>query len=164
MKTKRDPSTTSSLRLRYRYDDIESLNDRYSYLSGQRQRLRAGYRYDDDVNKLKLYYEIELNDRQDETDVNHSPNRYKLRLRYSHAMNNDIEFGTSLSYRLNVYLPRGTAAARDEAKTKASIKLSYNINPILTLTAKHTYTRNNTSDSVNQYQRHVSILSLAADF
>jgi tetratricopeptide (TPR) repeat protein len=77
-------SKNNQLRLRYKATQINSKNPVYDYLEGWRQQFRVGYRIKSGVDRYRIYYQLELNDRQDFVGTSpiftsYSPTRHTLR-------------------------------------------------------------------------------------
>ncbi|MEJ2390497.1 MAG: tetratricopeptide repeat protein [Gammaproteobacteria bacterium] len=76
----------SKLKLRYRYSDISADAASYTYLQGSRQQFRVQATRPTPWGRLRVRYELELNNRRNLSTANYSPTRHTLlaRLRQLH--------------------------------------------------------------------------------
>jgi len=86
-------SRNERLYFRYAYEDINSDRAIFDYLEGWRQKLRAEYRLYRKQDNTRLYYELELNNRNDLTVTSgvysYSPTRHTLRGRYTSMLSRE---------------------------------------------------------------------------
>lgn len=147
------------LRLRYRYEQIESLDQQFDYLEGNRQRLRAGYQFIWPRDALHLWYELEFNDRENTVNRNYSPTRNTLRLRYEKRLNDVNMVYGEMEYRHSKYDPT-PVQDRDDNRSSYLLAYVYDIKPDWQLMAKWRFRSNRSTDPVFSYDRHVAMLTL----
>jgi len=157
------------LRLRYRYDNIASKDTLYDYLEGNRHQFRIESRMPLDSSRLKLSYEIEVNDRNDFTSTttpefrSYSPMRNSVRAEL--AFGNLGNWSPELKFRYRVsdypddYISAlGTATSRSDKQLRTGINIKYQLEKNLNFELGYEYTNNSSSLSVYDYNR--SVLSL----
>lgn len=158
--------------LRYAYDNIVSNNTLFDYLEGWRQRMRAEYRVYRRQDNARLFYELELNDRNDLTIAtggafdglySYSPLRHTLRGQYTRILNQDWRLTGDLSYRASDY-PTTPVQDRQDDRIKGVVYADYRISPDIKLRAKVEYTDNRSTESVFTYKRAIYMLGLNALF
>ncbi len=166
-KTRRRFSGGNTLRLRYRYEQINSLDRRFDYLEGYRQKLRLGYQFKWPSDKLDLWYELELNNRENlktnTLDLNYSPTRNTFRVRYEKKFNTTNRVYGELEYRHSEYDPTPT---QDRLDKRSGYLLAY-VNDIAKdwqLLARWGFRKNISTESVFSYDRHVVLLTLRKSF
>ena len=166
-KTKRKFSAGKTLRLRYRYEQINSLTSRFDYLEGSRQKLRLGYQFKWPSDAVDLWYELELNDREnlktDTLELNYSPTRNTFRLRYEKKINTTNRVYGELEYRHSDYDP---TPSQDRSDKRSGYLLAY-VNDVARdwqLLARWGYRSNRSTESVYSYDRHVVMLTLRKSF
>lgn len=147
------------LLLRYRYEQIDSLDTRYDYLEGSRQRFTAEYRFRWPQDALRLWYELELNDRENTVTRNYSPTRNTLRLRYEKDLNSSNKVYGEYEYRHSDYEP---TAVQDREDDRSTFLLAYvnDVAPDLQLLARWRYRTNRSTDNVFSYDKHIAMLTL----
>jgi predicted negative regulator of RcsB-dependent stress response len=147
------------LLLRYRYEQIDSLDARYDYLEGSRHRFTAEYRFRWPQDSLRLWYELEVNDRENTVNRNYSPTRNTVRLRYEKDINASNKVYGEYEYRHSDYEP---TAVQDREDDRSTFLLAYvnDIAPDWQLLARWRYRTNRSTDNVFSYDRHVSMLTL----
>jgi hypothetical protein len=112
------------LRLRYRYENIGSDNVIYNYLDGWRQQLRAEYIACSKSNGKRLYYELELNDRQDTANASYSPTRHTVRGVYAKKLDSKIRWGGDIAYRRSAYnYPVTATQNRDDTRWRLAAQI-----------------------------------------
>ncbi len=164
-------SRNEYLFLRYNYEDIKSDNVLFDYLEGWRQRLRAEYRLYRKSDNSRLYYELELNDRNDLTiatgpragQYSYSPTRHTLRGRYTSILNREWRLTGDLSYRASSY-PATANQDRKDNRVKAAAYADYRITGDIKFRAKIEYTDNRSTEDIFAYKRTVYMLGINALF
>jgi len=159
------------LYFRYAYEDIKSDKDIFDYLQGWRQKLRAEYRLYHKQNNIRLYYELELNNRNDltiPTGINaglysYSPTRHTLRGRYTSILSRQWHLIGDLSYRASDY-PTTAKQDRQDDRFKAAAYADYRFAKDFKLRAKIDYTDNRSTENIFAYKRTVYSLDLSALF
>ena len=137
-----DYAADASFRLHYRYDNISSLNTAYDYLQGWRQRLRVERRGYGKQDRTRMYYELELNDRQD---PNYSPTRHTVRGVYSSNLSGTWGWDGDVSFRFSDY------PLRDDQRLRLSLTVSRRLDADLKLQARIRHSNNNSTDPVYTY-------------
>lgn len=151
------------LYLRYGYEDIRSENTLYNYLEGSRHKVRAEYRQYNKSNIKKVYYELELNNRNDLTTASYSPKRHTVRGRYTHIFSQDWRLAGDLAYRLSDY-PTVASQNRKDTRLKASAYLDYYFDKTMKLRAKIEYTDNSSNLNIYDYTRTVYTVGVNKGF
>ena len=162
-KTRRFFFDGNVLRLRYRYEQIDSQEPVYDYLQGYRQRLRLGYQFNWPNDAMDLWYELELNDRENTVNRNYSPTRNTYRLRYEKKINTTNKVYAELEYRHSDYDPTAT---QDRLDKRSGYLLAY-VNDITRdwqFMARWGYRSNHSTESIFSYDRHVAMLTLRKVF
>ncbi len=166
-KTRRRFSGGNTLRLRYRYEQINSLAPRFDYLEGYRQKLRLGYQFKWSSDSVDLWYELELNDRKNLTintlEFNYSPTRNTFRVRYQKKFNATNRVYGELEYRHSDYDPTPN---QDRLDQRSGYLLAY-VNDIAKdwqLLARWGFRSNRSTESAFSYDRHVVMLTLRKSF
>ncbi len=162
-KTRRRFSDGNTLRLRYRYEQLNSLDPLFDYLEGYRQKLRLGYQFKLQNDAVNLWYELELNDRQNTANLNYSPTRNTFRVRYEKKINATNKVYGELEYRHSDYDP---TPVQDRLDKRSGYLLAY-VNDVARdwqLLARWGFRSNNSTESVYSYDRHVALLTLRKSF
>lgn len=160
-------SRNERLYFRYSYEDIKSDKTIFDYLEGWRQKLRAEYRLYRRKDNARIYYELELNNRNDLTLTSgvysYSPTRHTLRGRYTSKLSREWHLIGDLSYRASDY-PVTTSQDRQDDRFRAAAYADYRFGKDLKLRAKIDYTDNRSSEDIFAYKRTVYSLGLSALF
>jgi len=162
-KTRRRFSGGDTLRLRYRYEQIDSRDPLYDYLEGDRQKLRLGYQFKWPQDAVYLWYELELNDRQNTVTRNYSPTRNTARLRYEKKFNPSNSAYVEVEYRHSEYEPTATQDRLDK-RNGYLFAYVYDIAADWQVLARLSYRNNRSTDSLFSYDRHVALLTLRKTF
>lgn len=165
-------SKNERLYFRYSYEDITSDKTLFDYLEGWRQKFRAEYRLYRKQDNMRLYYELELNNRNDLTIsppslnagvYSYSPTRHTLRGRYTSKLSREWHLIGDLSYRASDY-PVTASQDRQDDRFRAAAYADYRFAKDLKLRAKIDYTDNRSTESIFAYKRTVYSLGLSALF
>jgi hypothetical protein len=159
LQTRKTLANDDEFQLRYRYEDIDSLRPVYDYLRGSRQRLRAGYQLTWPQDIVQLWYELELNDRQNTASRNYSPTRHTLRLRYETMLDSRNRLYGEYAFRDSDYEPTLTQDRQDE---RSLLTLAY-VNDFAhswQAEARWRFFTNRSTDNVYSYDRHIVFLSV----
>lgn len=159
IRSKRKFSDGDVLRLRFRYDQIDSLDTLFDYLEGDRQRLRAGYQFRWPMDSTYLWYELEFNDRKNTLSRNYSPTRNSFRLRYEKRFDLRNRAYAEIAYRYSEYDPTPSQDRRDN---RTDYILAY-VNELASdwqLQARWGFRTNRSSESIFSYDRHIVLLTL----
>jgi len=154
-------SRDERLYLRYIYEDISSDNALYDYLQGWRQRARVEYRNYQRKYIGKIYYELELNDRQD-IDVagfaaSYSPTRHSIRGQYTYILDTKWSVTGDLSYRMSDY-PVTISQDRQDDRWRMLADVDYRIDKTTKLRGRLEYINN--ASTVNVYDYDKSMISV----
>lgn len=160
-------SRNEYLFLRYFYEDINSDNPLFDYLEGWRQRLRAEYQLYRKNDKARLYYELELNDRNDLVIAtgnaaglySYSPTRHTLRGRYTYIFNQEWRLSGDLAYRASDY-PATSNQNRQDNRIRAAAYTDYRLYSDVKVRAKIEYTDNRSTEDIFAYKRTVYMIGL----
>lgn len=155
----------NELRLRYRYEDINSLVTRFDYLEGSRQKLRAEYRIKWSGDMLRLQYELELNDRQNTVTRNYSPTRHKLAVKYDNKLDPANSIGGEVEYRASDYDATATQDRSDD-RVSAAIKHTYSFDDKWKLKTRIKYKTNDSNEpgDIFDYDRTIATIDLSRRF
>ena len=159
LQTRKTLANDDQFQLRYRYEDIDSLRPVYDYLKGSRQRLRAGYQFTWPQDLVQLWYELELNDRQNTATRNYSPTRHTLRLRYETMLDRRNRLYGEYAFRDSDYEPTLTQDRQDE---RSLLTLAY-VNDFARswqAEARWRFYTNRSTDTIYSYDRHIVFLSV----
>jgi len=151
------------LRLRYRYDQINSLNSLYDYLEGYRQRLGAAYRIKWSHDYLFLWYGLEFNRRKNTVRRNYSPTRNSFRLRYEKKLNPSHKIYIETEYQRSNYVPTAVQDRLDN-RSMYSLAYIYDFARSWQFKAQWRFSNNRSTDSLFSYKRHVGLLTLRKSF
>ena len=165
-------SRNERIYLRYSYENINSDNTLFDYLEGSRQKLRAEYRLFRKQDKSRIYYELELNNRNDISPGNpplstgtfsYSPTRHTVRGMYTSILSPEWHITGDLAYRTSDY-PTTADQDRQDDRYKAAVYADYRFARDLKLRAKVEYTDNSSTEDVFTYKRTIYTLGLSALF
>ena len=162
-RTKRRFAGGDTLRLRYRYEQISSLESIYDYLEGNRHRLRAGYQFKWPRDSVYLWYELEFNNRRNTLRRNYSPTRNGLRLRYEKKIKASHKVYLEADYRRSDYASTPTQNRLDN-RHGYTLAYVYDLADDWQLKARWRVQTNRSTDSVFTYDRHVGLLTLRKSF
>lgn len=150
------------LQLQYRYEDINSDNSLYDYLQGWRQKLGASLRFYEQDYNWQLYYELELNDREDLIlsgyEASYSPTRHNLGGKYSYRWNANWDLVTDLSYRTSDY-PATLSQDRQDDRWRLRLDAEYRLDRYSKLRGRIQYMDN--ESSVDNYDYDKTLISIA---
>lgn len=157
-------STSDTLRLRYRYSDITSLNTAYDKLEGDRHQAEIRWQHKLPHKRFQASYEYEVNDRNDYTGTttfsSYSPTRHTIDLRARFEPTPQWQLKGRLAYRNSRYadaniLASGARVTREDDQARAAIGISRKLGRTLTLDADYKYTDNSSNIDVYTYTRNV---------
>jgi hypothetical protein len=160
LQVKRPLWASSSLRLRYRLNYLDILDDDYDYLAGWRQRAMAelSRKWGDWYGYLA--YTLELNDRDDE---DYSPTRHSIAAGMNVKFLKNMGAAFYVSYRDSCY-DIAAAEDRDEEQLDASASLSYYLPNGWEIACKLQNTHNESNDPAYDYIRNAVTVSVARFF
>jgi tetratricopeptide (TPR) repeat protein len=156
-------SRTNTLKLRYRFNDINSDNIIYDYLEGRKHQVRAELKQQSRTSKQRFYYEYETNDRQDTATLSYSPTRHTLRAIHTIKISQTIHWGGELSYRQSDY-PVVASVSRDSTRWKYGVFGIYRFDKTMKLKARLIHTDNNSDSATYDYDKDIISLSLSKLF
>ena len=171
-RAKNSLSKNQRLYFRYSYEYIKSDKELFDYLQGWRQKFRAEHRLYRKQDRTRLYYEFELNSRNDLTILppsvragvySYSPTRHTVRGRYTRILSRQWQLVADLSYRASDY-PVTDHQDRQDDRYRASVYADYRFTKNVKLRAKADYTNNRSSEDIFAYKRTVYSLGLNALF
>lgn len=149
-------SASDRLLFRYSYEDISSDNSLYDYLQGSRQKLQAEYGLYNKKSIGRIYYVLELNDRNDLSvttgDYSYSPTRHLLRGKYTGILSREWRLTGDLSYRASDY-PATANQDRQDDRVKAAVYLDYRFNRDFNIRGKVSYTDNQSTEAIYDYKQ-----------
>jgi tetratricopeptide (TPR) repeat protein len=162
-KTSHRYSNGDLLRVRYRYQQIDSLDAIYDYLQGHQQKLSLGYQINLTSDSVYLWYELETNNRENSATRNYSPTRNTVSARYEKKFDSTNKVYAELAYRHSDYEPTQT---QDRTDNRTDYVLSYEHDFVADweLLARWQSTSNRSTDSVYSYDRDVATLTLRKSF
>jgi len=164
---KNNLSRNERLYFRYAYEDIKSDKDIFDYLEGWRQKLRAEYRLYRKQDNARIYYELELNNRNDLSLASglysYSPTRHTIRGRYTSILSREWRLIGDLAYRASDY-PVTASQDRQDDRLRAAAYADYRITRDIKFRAKVDYTDNRSTEEIFAYKRTVYSLGLSAIF
>ncbi len=160
-------SRTQRVELRYRYEDINSELSVYDYLEGWRQRARIGYSYYSLHHIYNIYYELELNQRNDLVTslyaYEYSPTRHTVRGRYTYIPVENWNIIAELGLRASDF-PASQSFDRNDDQVNASIGIDYRIDKTLRLKTKLEHINNMSSVALYDYDKTRVMLGLSKLF
>ncbi len=150
---------SSSLGIRFRYDDVSAVETIFSGIEGSRQRLDAHYRWNFENRSLFINVQVETNDRSDPS-VSPSRNKVGIDYRFSPMDGWGYEFGAE--YRSSDYDDLVPARTEDLVTLRAGISKMLNQN--WQFLAAYVYAENDSSDSTFAYDRNLLTLAFMRFF
>ncbi len=159
LKSRYIKNDTTHYLFKYSYEDINSLNSQYDFLEGSRHKLRLGNEHRQHAYRTNIYYELEVNERNDKTGESFSPRRHTLNGLFTYALSHDFSMNGNVKYRLSDYPDVGDFE-RDDKRLQVSWGGQFRINKYTALKGLHTWTKNDSSDSNRDYDRHRLAFSL----
>jgi len=163
LKGKRRLQKTDRVSLRYRYNNIRSLYSPYNYLQGWRQQFRAEYLDYTAADSKRIYYELELNDRQNLVSRNYSPTRHKIQAVYRYNLSKNWRVGGEFSYRYSKYQPTATQNRQDD-RLRAAVEATYRLSKQWKINGRYQRTDNSSTDSLYSYTQNLYYVSIGASF
>ncbi len=187
MRARKALSKNNQLRLRYKLSSIDATDPAYDDLGGIRQQLRLGNQTRSGKNRYRVYYQLELNDREDRNysidngggDIDYfftsySPTRHTFRvtgwwnLASTWKLRLDGRYRTSRynddNYVFNSLTLVKTTELRKDTQTRLSARLSKKLDKNLKLEMAYTVTNNDSSVYVESYDRSLASVGLSSTF
>jgi hypothetical protein len=170
-------SASNQLRLRYKFNSIESMDTAYDYLGGLRHQLRVGLRQQYKSARVRAYYELEVNDRKDfdnplgttYTFKSYSPTRHTFRLTGWFDISKEWELRLDARHRTSKYndeyiLASNAKEVRKDTQSRLSARLSREMARDVNLEIAYTVTKNDSSIDEESYDRNQASLGIAWKF
>lgn len=155
--------------LRYSYEDVSSEETIYDYLEGWRQRARMKYRHYSGNSIKEIYYELELNDRNEivaadnSYTYDYSPTRHTIRGQYTYLFSKKWRMSGDLSYRFSDY-PESDTIDRDDDRLRIALSTDYRFDKTFKLVTKLQLTDNASTADQYSYDKTVFKLGLTKSF
>ena len=170
-RAKRRLDKTNSIALRYRYDNLDSLDSTYDYLNGWRQQFRVELMKYTPQHSGRIYYELELNDRQNLVRTttsgtnyyNYSPTRHKFLGIYRYNLTRNWRIGAELSYRFSKYVPTPTQNRQDD-RLRGALEARYRINKMWRVKGRYQRTDNDSTENRYDYVQNIYYVTVEALF
>jgi len=147
--------------LRYRLAFISSLSNNYSYIDGTRQRARIESSEKIGETRVKLRYELEVNNRKDRqtatTFSSYSPTKHTFRVEGEKQVINDWTLIGKIEYRLSRYPDPNISATentkRSDDRITTEVELRRDIDDNLKLSIAYEWANNNSNITLYDYKR-----------
>ena len=141
---------SSRISLSYRYSYISSQNVLYDYLQGISHQIRAEYKDKTALGKIRLRYQLELNNRENSLSTNHSPTRHEFRVRLTQSLKNNWGISEEIDYRLSHY-GEVSSIFRNDARFRLKLSARKKIDKNTDAGIRYTYTSNNSNETTEEY-------------
>jgi len=155
------------INLRFRFEDIRSVNVIYDYLEGWRQRASIEYKMLSKSSVKQIWYELELNNRGELVTTSgayeYSPTRHTVRGIYTYAINKKWWLIGDVSYRLSDFEPSSTIDRKD-TQWRYALTSDYRFDPTFKLSAKYQYSDNESTLDQYSYDKSVIKIGLTKQF
>jgi len=179
---RKELSGNNQLHLRYKLSRIQATDATFDYLDGWRHQLRAGIQLRDGKDRVRYYYQLELNDRKnffDETPpvnsasiipfVSYSPTRHTLRATGWWELNSDWHVRLDARYRYGLYntaniLASGATEQRADSQIRLSARVSRKFARHWTMDGQYTYTNNDSNIDRRSYDRSIVKVGVTRSF
>ena len=152
-------SPSTSIALRYQYDDVTAVDAVFSGIDGSKQKIDARYRWFTDELSLVLAYQIETNDRNDPSV---SPQRNRIIVQYRSSPASGWGFNIGGEYRSSKFDER--VPTRTENLTTLRAALTRTLPSEWLLLAQYQYSKNDSTDATFSYHRNLITLGLLKIF
>ena len=160
---KKPLSKNNQLRLRYKATQINAKNTVYDYLEGWRQQFRVGSWIKSGMDRYRIYYQLELNDRQDFVGTSpiftsYSPTRHTLRVTGWWKFSSAWVFRLDGRYRTSKYnedniLAGNITERREDDQARASARLKKRLGKKWYVEIEYTTIKNESSVDSESYSR-----------
>jgi len=164
-------SENNQLHLRYKLSRIQATDAAFDYLDGWRHQLRAGVQLRDGKDRVRYYYQLELNDRTDfisrdsnsgviNSFASYSPTRHTLRATGWWELNSNWQARMDARYRYGRYndlnfLDSGATERRTDSQIRLSARIGRKFSRRWTVDGQYTYINNDSSIDRRQYDRSI---------
>lgn len=156
-------SPNQQLYLRYQYEDISSELVIYDYLQGWRQRARIGLRQKNNRHSYNIYYELELNQREElitsSYAYEYSPTRHTVRGTYSYLVTDNWKLIAELGLRDSDF-PHSESFDRNDEQLKSAVGIDYAFDKSLHLKSRLEHSNNRSSIDIYDYSKTRIMLGL----
>lgn len=152
-------SPSTSIGLRYQYDDVSAADAVFSGIDGSKQKIDARYRWFTDERSLVLAYQIESNDR---FDPSVSPQRNRIIVQYRSFPASGWGFKIGGQYRSSKF--DDLVPTRTENLTTLRTALTRMLPSDWLILAQYQYSKNDSTDATFSYQRNLITLGLLRVF
>ena len=177
-------SKNNQLHLRYKLSRIQATDAAFDYLDGWRQQLRAGMQLRNGKNRVRYYYQLELNDRKDfkvfdeetlppgvilDSFVSYSPMRHTLRATGWWELNSNWHARLDARYRYSLYNDSNIEArVVTERRADSQIRLSARVDRQFarhwTVNGQYSYTNNDSNIDRRSYDRSIVKIGVIRSF
>ncbi len=152
-------SPSTSIALRYQYDDVSAVDAQFSGIDGSKQKIEARYRWFTDERNLVLAYQIESNGR---IDPSVSPQRNRIIVQYRFSPTSGWGFQIGGEYRNSKY--DDLMPARTENLTTLRTALTRTLPSDWLMLAQYQFSKNDSTDAAFSYQRNLITFGLLRVF
>lgn len=163
------------LRLRYRLNYITTTEAAFESLEGWRHQLRAGMLFKQGVHRLRVYYQLDLNDRSDRVRAtgftSFSPTRHALRALAYLRLGGKWKGRLDARYRFSGYNDATTDTAvvaspvtREDTQLRLGARLGRSFAKYWDVEGQYTYYDNSSNIAVDSYRRSVVSLGISRFF
>lgn len=160
-------SLNQLLYLRYQYEDISSELAIYDYLQGWRQRARIGLQQKKNRHSYNIYYELELNKRNDlitsSYAYEYSPTRHTVRGTYSYLATENWKLIAELKFRDSDF-PGSESFDRNDQQLKSAVGVDYAFDKSMHLKSRVEHINNRSSVDLYDYSKNRIMLGLSKLF
>jgi predicted negative regulator of RcsB-dependent stress response len=139
------------LKVRYRFADIHSLNPTYDYLQGWYQQLRLQRDSGTGKYNLRLRYELELNDRLDQSGASFSPTTNRVSIQYRRNVGNRWSARGNLAYGISDYPSVGTQNRHDH-RADLALSISRLFQEDMKIRLRYLFVDNQSTDAAYTYR------------
>jgi len=187
VRSRRALSENNQLHLRYRLSRIQATDSAFDYLDGWRHQLRAGIQLRNGKDRVRYYYQLELNDRKDfvrkvkvinndgtisdaiSSFVSYSPMRHTLRATGWWELNSNWQARLDARYRYGLYndsniLNGGFIERRADSQIRLSAQIGRKFSRYWDVNGQYLYTNNDSNVDRRSYDRSVIKLEVVRSF
>ncbi len=180
VRSRKELSEKNQLHLLYKLSRIQATDAVFDYLDGWRHQLRAGIQLREGKNRMRYYYQLELNDRRDfirkvpdTNDINswvsYSPTRHTVRVTGWWALNKDWDARLDTRYRYGRYndsnvLDGRVTSRREDSQIRLSARISRKFSRRWTVSGQYTYTNNDSNIDQRSYERSIVQVGVTRPF
>ncbi len=173
-------SENNQLHLRYKLSRIQATDATFDYLDGWRHQLRAGIQLREGKDRVRYYYQLELNDRKDfiqrvpntnavSSLVSYSPTRHTFRATGWWALNSHWHARLDARYRYGGYndsniLGGRVTSRREDSQIRLSARISRKFFRRWTVDGQYTYTNNDSNIDRRSYDRSIVKVGITRSF